>query len=283
MNTPSSSFLRFATWPLHVSRLAKSGRAEGIPRSAEQIIGEALRVPECSPHISSVQEAWVIRGKAAAAVDRLHAAIDRAKKDGVRLRRDTPILLTIVASWPIPTEQVVDSADEMAPLIDWMQQVDRYFVRWAQTRAATLDLTLLHLDEPYPHLHLHLFASGNGMRADAIHPGKSAQSLVRKAAQEGSLSGPLKSECRKAYKAAMRAELHAYWEACTRRHGMSLKSDAPRKRLSRADYMRLKAMRPSKQPSPPVRPILPLEPQTRTACVGDLEGWDDSPAPRPEF
>lgn len=136
---------------VHVEGYALAG-SKGKP-SAIGILAEAARAPNASMHIAASLPATVCFGCAPTDVepilrDRIAAGHDRA---GRSVAVASLVLLTAVASWPVPTEVMQSTPEARARYEDWKVRTISFFRDlWGDALLSVVE----HLDEPFPHIHL---------------------------------------------------------------------------------------------------------------------------------
>lgn len=230
------SFIRFESWSLVKSPLARANRHR-TPRNAQSVLGEAYRLPGYAPHISETLAPPILSGNGPGAHERLCAEVEKAKARGEKgLRRDTHVLLTIVASYPVATAIAIGSEAARERLDTWLKVTLAYFEAWATSQNAKIDAILLHLDELYPHIHVHIFPIGHGMRAKRLHPGTRDQEGLEKLARHGNLKERLITALHRAFTEALEWEREQYWKICGAPFGFQLESDNPRRRRTRSGH-----------------------------------------------
>lgn len=135
---------------IHIDAYALSG-TKGKP-SAIGILAEAARIPNASRHIAEPLPPNVCFGCAPTDVepilrDRIAAEHDRA---GRSVAVSSLVLLTAVASWPVPVEVMQPTPERRAQYEDWKVRTTSFFrALWAEALLSVVE----HLDEPFPHLH----------------------------------------------------------------------------------------------------------------------------------
>jgi hypothetical protein len=207
----------------------KSGgkRLGGGKRAAREIVAEATRAPDSTPHVQHPAPPRVLHG---IDTDELLIWCEQLEtvardqtvpmRDGKtrRQRSDTPILMGMVASYPGP-------ADEGDP----------EYVRWRDLTAAwslkrygdTVVSILEHTDEPHGHVHV-LVASG-GRSVKPLHAGYAASLAAQNA-------GATRKEQGIAYAGGCRALQDDYHQQVAIPCGLA-RIGPRRRRLSRAEWM----------------------------------------------
>ncbi|NLH79879.1 MAG: hypothetical protein GX458_03415 [Phyllobacteriaceae bacterium] len=136
---------------VHIDAYALAA-SKGKP-SAIGILAEAARAPNASRHIATPLPANVCFGCAPIDVepilrDRIVAGHDRA---GRSVAVSSLVLLTAVASWPVPVEVMQSVPERRARYEDWKARTISFFRElWGEALLSVVE----HLDEPFPHLHL---------------------------------------------------------------------------------------------------------------------------------
>lgn len=138
-------------------------------------------------------------------------------------RKDTPILIGIVASIPIPPSERNSSIAQ-----EWIAAT----LRWLRERFGDVHLASVieHTDEGY--IHLHAFVHNDGASVKPLMAGHSAASAAKASGKKG-------KEITEAFKRGLREMLDSYNEVC-RPLGMLRCSPAPRRRVPRAQYLQQK-------------------------------------------
>lgn len=108
--------------------------------------------------------------------ERVERQADEARADdGRRLRRDSPVLLAGVASYPVPVGAMDDAEHER--LNQWAQETAEW---WQHKHGGGPVSVVMHLDESYPHLHMYAAPSlERGQRMADIHPGEAAKQQTK--------------------------------------------------------------------------------------------------------
>jgi hypothetical protein len=230
--------------------------------TVEEICGEAARLPGHCPHVEDAKEPILLDGispdQVPALLEKRVAAANteiRAKKKtmpkGTRatgpraIRSDTHVLLTIVASHPIPwRDEQSDTAlfedPENQALLEKWQSLN---IKWAKQKARQLGFEVVsvvrHDDEAHPHLHFLCIPTNERIDARRCHPGYIAKEALKP--EEGEGDKPAKKRRDKAYSDAMRAFQDDYYETVSLDAGL-LRTGPKRARLPRAVYYTDKAL-----------------------------------------
>lgn len=235
-------FVHIETYARSVSSLrrkrevARAEKNKAVDRklTVEEICGEAARLPGHFPHIAEAKPPVLLHGISPDEVPALleekiaeaNAAIKAEKKAMARgtrkagpraIRSDTHVLLTMVASHPIPWcdpktgDAPFDDPDNLALLEKW-QSLN---IEWAKAEAEAQGFELVsvvrHDDETYPHLHFIGIPKNERMEARGCHPGYIARdALVR---TEDESDKEFRGRRDRAYKKEMRAFQDNYYDA----------------------------------------------------------------------
>ncbi len=211
------------TYPRVASRHPNSKKKHNTVR---QVLCEVARVPRFSRHIEHSAKPELIFGEDPLCyLDLLEQAAEgRKDASGKKLRKDTHVLLGIVASYPDKTE-----TDE-SKLCKWVQANVQFFLK----RFNCIKSIVRHRDEGYPHLHIigHMY----GENVKAVHPGYAAQARAR---TEKELR---RWEAQAAYTSAMQALQDEYFNQVSREFGFLRISESPKPRRTKAQLRREKAV-----------------------------------------
>lgn len=179
-----------------------------------KILAEAGRAPEASKHVANPKKPKLIYGlnlhNLAVLIDEI--AEKATFENGKKIRIDTPILLSIVASFPRET-QLLDIKKYERWKIDTVNFIGSLY----KSRLRTV---IEHDDEANPHLHFFLVPDSG--RAKDIHPGYYAE--------RGS-DDP--KEKKKKHTLALKKFQDMYWQVVGRKNGLNRLGPA-RSRLSRS-------------------------------------------------
>ncbi|OOY18301.1 hypothetical protein [Thioclava sp. DLFJ4-1] len=168
-------------------------KVKGAPEqvnTAEQVFGEAMRVPRYSRHVAEPKTPIKLDGTTtlkklealwAKKVETIRETVKSAKGTSYqrRLRRDAATLYAEIHSHPLSVETLTHDGGRHAPEIKtWVQRVLAHFkirmpqgVEWA---------AVLHLDEAHVHLHiLAINVDDPKLDANKLHAGKRAATEVR--------------------------------------------------------------------------------------------------------
>jgi len=155
-----------------------------------------------------------------------HAEEARDAK-GRKLRKDSPVMLAGVLSYPLAIADMNEGA--RADYAAWEKRT----LRWLSGRYGdTLASVVRHEDETYPHLHFFIvphLTGGKSLDFEAVHPGIAAREAEKRA-------GKSAKQANRAYCEAMRGlqdDFHAHVGLF---HG-HLREGPRRRRLSRGAYL----------------------------------------------
>lgn len=233
---------------VHLQNFSRKGDRRG--RSTAFVLGEAVRRPEASGHVSKPCPPVVVFGLDVEAVEAAHDAAATAAtttpKGGKprKVRSDQHTLCTVVMSHPYTMDQVRADPAKRREAEAW----ERRNVAWLKRQFGDcLTSVVRHEDEAQYHLHAFVLPPGADMRASALHPGQVAKAVVMS-------SGPLPGEDDKAlnrrgdlaYRKAMREWQDAYFRDVAAPSGLSRLGPA-RRRLTRAEWQAEKTQAKSLQ------------------------------------
>ncbi|OWY11381.1 hypothetical protein B6V74_05105 [Thioclava sp. F42-5] len=168
-------------------------KVKGAPEqvnTAEQVFGEAMRVPRYSRHVDEPKAPIKLDGTTTLnklealwteKVEAIRETVKSAKGTSYkrRLRRDAATLYSEIHSHPLSVETLTHDGGRHTPEIKtWVKRVLAHFkirmpqgVEWA---------TVLHLDEAHVHLHiLAINVDDPKLDANKLHAGKRAAAEVR--------------------------------------------------------------------------------------------------------
>lgn len=219
---------------LHIDTVSretpKKAKAKRWP--LRDIIAEASRAPQASTHIALTRTPTLLDGIALSDLEPLVNARAEDARDGVgrKLRKDAPILIAGVASYPVALDDMTENDHQR------YGRWEKDTVRWLKERHRhRLVSVVRHDDERFPHIHFFVLPDlGNDGRLDirAVHPGIEARERCR----EG---GGDRSAQSRAYCEAMREVQDDYQREVGFRHGL-LRTGPKRRRLTRSAYQELK-------------------------------------------
>ena len=220
---------QFASCQTHARSRSKKAGADAS-RPISEILDEVLREPGSSPHIAAPQPPQIVAGSRQALEQleaRIEARVAEIKAETGRApRKDSRALMSVVASHPALCDQLTDKATR-AEYEAWRYRTVQHFKTWAEARGAELVAAVEHTDESHPHLHIYLLPGD--LRADGLHPGKSAKAQHGRDQKAGN----------RAYNEAMRTWLDEYHEQVGADFAMA-RIGPGRRRLSRAAWLQEK-------------------------------------------
>lgn len=216
---------------LHVDTVARAVPKKATAKrwSLRDVLAEAGRETAACPHIEAPRPPKRLFGLTLPAVERaaLLQAEEARDAKGRKLRKDAPVMLAGVLSYPV----AVADMDERART-DYDAWEARS-LRWLSGRYGdTLASVVRHEDETYPHVHFFIvphLTSGKSLNFEAVHPGIAAR-------EAGKRAGKSPKEANRAYCEAMRGlqdDFHAHVGFF---HG-HLREGPRRRRLSRGAYL----------------------------------------------
>ncbi len=215
-----------------------SRKADAAGRSTAFVLDEADRRPDACQHVTGPVAPTLVYGEPVADVRAIHdtrAAEARTEAAGKvrRIRLDQHTLATVVASFPLPWEEVRADPGQADALAGWEART----VRWLRDQYGDQLLSVLrHEDERFPHIHAYILPTDPSMRAKALHPGWAAKAAAVAVAKAGGADGKLANAMGDvAYKAAMRAWQDSYWQAVGLPCGLARLGPGKR-RLTRAEW-----------------------------------------------
>lgn len=262
---------------IHIETYARSVSVERVKReraraknrevfdrklTVEEICGEAARLPGHHPHVDEAEPPVLLYGispdlvpalleerveEANAAIKAKKAAMERGTRvSGTKaIRSDTHVLLTMVASYPMPWIDEATGADIFADQDNraLLEKWQRLNIKWAKRKARQLGFDLVsvvrHDDEAHPHLHFIGIPRNERMEARRCHPGYIAKEALQPEPGEG--DKPAKKRRDRAYSDAMRSFQDDYYEAVSIDSGL-LRTGPNRARLPGAVYKADKAL-----------------------------------------
>ncbi|MDP2125281.1 MAG: plasmid recombination protein [Parvibaculum sp.] len=216
---------------LHVDIVARA-----VPKKAtakrwalRDVLAEAGRVTAACPHIDAPRPPKRLFGLALPEVERVAERQAEEARDakGRRLRKDAPVMLAGVLSYPVALADMDERS--RADYEAW----EASSLRWlAGGFGDTLAAVVRHEDEAYPHIHFFIvphLTSGKALDLEAVHPGIAAR-------EDAKRDGKSTKEANRAYCEAMRHlqdDFHAHVGVF---HG-HLREGPRRRRLSRGAYL----------------------------------------------
>jgi len=216
---------------LHVDTVARA-----VPKKAatkrwplRDVLAEAGREAAACPHIDAPRPPKRLFGLALPEVERATLSQAEEVRDarGRKLRKDAPVMLAGVLSYPVAVADM-----DRHELVDYLAWETRS-LRWLSGRFGdTLASVVRHEDETYPHVHFFIvphLTAGKSLDFEAVHPGIAAREAKKRA-------GKSLKEANRAYCEAMRGlqdDFHAHVGVF---HG-HLREGPRRRRLSRGAYL----------------------------------------------
>ncbi|MEP3046831.1 MAG: plasmid recombination protein [Roseibium sp.] len=219
---------------IHLETYSRKADSEG--HSVDWILAEARRDPEASLHVESPQAPELIYGIELEELASVHECLaDEAKttlKNGKtrKIRRDQKSLLTVVASYPVPIQELPEKSAGSDSLKRWEQRS----IAWLQSlHGNDLVSVIRHTDERYPHIHAYILPrSDPELRAQRLHPGYEAKRTIMDSDAADSSKKELNRRGDKAYRDAMRDWQNSYHQAVGVPCGLT-RLGPKRRRLSR--------------------------------------------------
>lgn len=221
---------------IHLETYSRSGTPArgrtGARHSTSAIFGEAKRDPDYCAHVAAPQPPVKIFGQSIeqteAELDALCAAATDSR--GRKLRKDAQVLLTAVASYPVPSAELrTASTAEKQQYRAWRDHT----LGWLrQEYGERLRTVVLHTDESFPHLHAYVLPEqgpGGTLSLDRLHRGRAAMAAV------GESKDNL-GERRKAFRDAMRGLQDSFYQAVGLPCGLTRKGPS-RRRLTREAWL----------------------------------------------
>lgn len=216
---------------LHIDVVARA-----VPKKAtakrwplRDVLAEAGRETAACPHIDAPRPPRHLFGLTLPGVERATVRQAEEARDamGRKLRKDAPVMLAGVLSYPV----AVADMDERART-DYDAWEARS-LRWLSGRYGdTLASVVRHEDETYLHLHFFIvphLTGGKSLDFEAVHPGLAAREAEKRA-------GKSLKAANRAYCEAMRAFQDDFHTHVGLFHG-HLREGPRRRRLSRGAYM----------------------------------------------
>ena len=197
--------------------------------TVSETLKEAARHPGDAPHVPNPQVPIYVRGDDLAQLERTILARAEQAKDasGRRLRKDSPVLLAGVASYPVPVANM--TAAQRCEYEVWESRV----VNWLKGHfGENLTTVVRHEDESHPHVHFFVIPplrEGSRLDISAVHRGVAAREACKR-------NGGSTKDGNREYCAAMRQVQSEFHSAVGIYHG-HLRDGPRRKRLSRGAYL----------------------------------------------
>lgn len=216
---------------LHIDAVSRSVPKKSVAKrwALADVLAEANRDASACLHIERPQPPRRLFGLPLHHVERavLRLAEDARDVKGRKLRKDSPVMLAGVISFPIAFAGMNERT--RADHAEWEERS----LSWLTGRFGdTLAAVVCHEDETYPHLHFFIAPHLTGDRRldlEAVHPGIAAREAAKRA-------GETTKEANRAYCDAMRALQDDFHEQVGVFHG-HLREGPRRRRLSRGAYL----------------------------------------------
>ena len=203
----------------HVETYARKPAArakDGEKHSVKDILGEAMRVPENSPHVAAPREPELVEGMHPAELLARHDELVASRRiAGKRNKVDVHTLAAAVYSWP----ELVEYTDRER---FWQFVLD--VLEFHRKHIGPIDSAIVHWDETYPHLHIYT----SSMDARGLTPGWRAKREVLDA-------GGKAKDANAAYKEAMRGWQDAFYLEVGQLNGLD-RLGPKRQRLTRREH-----------------------------------------------
>lgn len=215
---------------LHLDTVARS-----VPKKAQSkrwglsdTLAEAARLDGACPHIVAPKPPKRVYG---VPMSFIQTAVEQRAGDardakGRKLRKDAPVLLAGVVSYPISMANL--GGEHWAEYERW----ERKTLDWLTSRFGDgLASVVRHTDETFPHLHFFVvpeLAANGGLDLEAVHPGIAAREAAKRAGKDG-------KESNRAYCDAMRDLQNDFHRQVGLYYG-HLREGPRRRRLTRGDY-----------------------------------------------
>lgn len=225
----------------HIQTVSRKRNRAG--QCVDQVIGELQREALYSAHVPEPAPPEVVDGISPEQLRAAHDAMIRAAETQYRLngevktravRQDRHTLVTAVASYPVPYDEIRGDPEQEKALKEWEDTNVRFFRKLFGKHYRA---TYRHVDETYPHLHIYALPENvPGIDAQLLHPGKAARKTVE---AECKAAGMSPREAVKAGNRALKSAMRDWQDLYYRDVGepCGLLRDGPRRlRLSRAQY-----------------------------------------------
>jgi len=221
---------------IHIETFSR--KADPAGRSTAFVLNEAERRPDACLHVTAPVPPSVVFGMSVSELRCTHdaragATMTEAAGKARRIRFDQHTLGTVVASFPLPWDEVRADPVQAEALAEWEQRT----LAWLRDQfGSQLVAVVRHEDERFPHLHAYLLPADPSMRAKSLHPGWSAKTAAVAAAKADGADGKeANAKGDVAYKTAMRAWQDSYWRAVGLPCGLA-RLGPGRRRLTRAAW-----------------------------------------------
>lgn len=227
-----------------------SRKANPAGQSIDQVVEEAERNPAFSQHVEEPKPPRLVYGVSVRDMKEQHEAMLEAARVPVvtkgghvahrSVRTDRHTLLTAVASYPVPRDQVEADPGEKAKYLAWVDANVRFLVeRFGQQLKTVIE----HGDETHPHLHAYVLPDElPDLNAARLHPGKAAKlEAEERAKAEGMTPRDAVKVGNDALKKAMRALQDDYHAEVGAPCGMT-RLGPGRRRMSRKQWVEEKEL-----------------------------------------
>ncbi|MBX3505649.1 MAG: plasmid recombination protein [Parvibaculum sp.] len=216
---------------LHVDIVSRAVPKKSLAKrwALRDVLAEAGREAGSCPHVENPRPPARLFGLNLPDVERatLRQAEEARDAKGRRLRKDSPVMLAGVLSYPVAVAELNERTQ--ADYAAW----EGRSLKWLARRYGdTLASVVRHEDEAYPHLHFFVvphITSDKRIDLEAIHPGIAARETAKR-------DGKSTKEANRMYCAAMRAFQDDFHTNVGVFHG-HLREGPRRRRLSRGAYM----------------------------------------------
>jgi hypothetical protein len=216
---------------LHVDIVSRAVPKKSLAKrwALRDVLAEAGREAGSCPHVETPRPPARLFGLNLPDVERatLRQAEEARDAKGRRLRKDSPVMLAGVLSYPVAVANMNERTQT-----DYAAWEGRSLKWLARRYGDTLASVVRHEDEAYPHLHYFVvphLTTDRHLDLEAVHPGIAAREAAKRA-------GKSVKEANRAYCEAMRGlqdDFHAHVGVF---HG-HLREGPRRRRLSRGAYM----------------------------------------------
>lgn len=219
---------------VHIETYARKADASG--RSVDWVLAEARRDPGASLHVKSPKTPELVHGVSLEKLKSLHDELAGSAKTVLKngksrsIRKDQQTLLTVVASYPIPTHELAENPVGLESLKQW----ETGTVDWLQSLfGEDLVSVIRHVDERFPHLHAYVLPRADPeLRALRLHPGHVAKRAVMDSDTTEASKKELNRIGDRAYRQAMRDWQDSYHQHVGIRSGLT-RIGPKRRRLTR--------------------------------------------------
>lgn len=227
---------------VHLQSFSRKPNPAG--QSVDQIFGELVRDPEYSRHVEGPTPPELLDGiTPQELVSRHEAMIDAAKvevkvKGKVHhraIRKDRHTLMTAIASYPVPWDQIEGDPEARVALRAWEARNVAFFKKLFGEQ---YQASFRHTDEAYPHIHVYALPElVPGVDAAHLHPGKREKArAIAKAETDGLSAREAVGSGNRALKATMRKFQDVYFLHVGEPSGL-LRLGPRRQRMSRKAYI----------------------------------------------